>query len=67
MDEAISIPVEPESFECRDCGSAVEVIDLDDAYFVIECTECGHETDVTPDALGEEFYRQHAQLLLERR
>jgi hypothetical protein len=38
---------------CRTCGSALKIVDADDATMTVDCTECGDSYSVEPDAFGD--------------
>jgi len=47
------VKVDPKDGRCRSCGGALEITDIDDATMSVECTECGDEYQVEPDAFGD--------------
>ena len=38
---------------CRSCGSALQIIDADDATMTVECVECADSYAVETDAFGD--------------
>ena len=38
---------------CRTCGSALQIVDADDATMSVECIECGDSYPVETDAFGD--------------
>lgn len=38
---------------CRTCGSALDIVDADDATLSVECCECGDSYEVETDAFGD--------------
>ncbi len=45
--------VNPRDGRCRSCGGELEITDTDDATMTVECTQCGDEYLVEPDAFGD--------------
>ena len=45
--------VDPHDGRCRSCGGELEITDTDDATMTVECTQCGDEYQVEPDAFGD--------------
>lgn len=45
--------VDPKDGRCRSCGGALKITDTDDATMTVECTVCGDEYQVEPDAFGD--------------
>lgn len=45
--------VDPRDGRCRSCGGELEVTEVDDATMTVECTKCGDEYQVEPDAFGD--------------
>jgi len=38
---------------CRECGGQLTIIAADDATMTVQCTECGEDYAVEPDAFGD--------------
>jgi hypothetical protein len=47
------VKVDPSDGRCRTCGGELEITETDDATMSVECTKCGDEYQVEPDAFGD--------------
>ena len=59
--------VEKKDGVCRACGGVLEITDADDATMTVECTECGDNYQVEPDAFGDGCMIYYVNFLTRKR
>ncbi len=57
--------VNPCDGRCRECGSRLQIIDVDDATITVACPE-GHSYQVEPDAFGDGCLVYYLELLADK-
>lgn len=51
---------------CRECQGQLEIVEVDDATMNVECTECGDNYLVEPDAFGDGCMKYYVPMQAEQ-